>query len=225
MPCFFPEQTIRSTFERSIQRTWCSHALNDCIYNVNHITHLQENLCLEKKKAHPAQISRKLHKHRYISPKDLSKPVSELLSRCFSFLRIPADLSNDFQTPPVSTFPAIQQQLRHLNVESVRERLKRREIRKHLEKGGVDLCISMLEFCTAEDNVDKLDGLYLIPLCDGSIGAFSRASSRPYVILNEHQQPLLSPWIPDHCVNPKALKSFLNVFDTDSKRKKVGLCT
>ena len=78
----------------------------------------------------------------YIKPKDLSKPVSELLSRCYSFLRIPADLSNDFQTPPVSTFPAIQQQLRHLNVESVRERLKRRDIRKHLQKGGVDLCIS-----------------------------------------------------------------------------------
>ena len=40
---------------------------------------------------------------------------------------------------------------------------ERRDIRIS-SKGGVDLCISMLEFCTAEDDVDNLDGLYLIPL-------------------------------------------------------------
>ena len=54
VPCFFPEQTIRSTFELLIQRTWCSHAFNDCIYNVNRITHLYhtKKISVSKKRKH-----------------------------------------------------------------------------------------------------------------------------------------------------------------------------
>jgi hypothetical protein len=100
----------------------------------------------------------------------------------------------------------------------------------------VDLCVSILEFCAKhekenedddnddDDVMDDLNGLYLVPLCDGSIGSFSRVSSRPFILLNETQSPLLTPWIASQCVDSKALKPFLKLFDSDAKRRKVGLC-
>jgi len=56
----------------------------------------------------------------YICPKDLTEPVSLFLSQCYSFLRLPPDLSKDFQTLPVSTFPVIKKHLRILDSRSVR---------------------------------------------------------------------------------------------------------